>query len=348
MDRIQRVRRLDNLLHRNQDRIYPARHIPATERLSRFDFIQLYRLTPETFDELIVYLDNDLRRPTTRSHSLSVSDQVEIALRFYACGTFQSVVGDSMKVKQPTVSRIVRRVTDALLNHARDLISWPTLEQQHVQAAKFAQQRRMPNVLGCVDGTHVRLVNRPHIHEEAYINRKQYHSINAMVTCDADLRIIHLDTRWPGSTNDARVFNMSSLMDGIENNRLDTIPGSYLLGDSAYALKTYCMVQYQDRPTLRPHQRRFNAALRSTRSTVERCIGVMKKRWTCLNGLRNEPEKASRIIAACACLHNFCLGDPIPIVENYASDSSDDDDDGMEEVRENALLRRNEVALTFA
>ena len=38
----------------------------------------------------------------------------------------------------------------------------------------------MPGVVGCVDGTHVR-ITRPFEHEKAYVNRKNYHSINVQV-----------------------------------------------------------------------------------------------------------------------------------------------------------------------
>ena len=38
----------------------------------------------------------------------------------------------------------------------------------------------MPGVVGCVDGSHVRIV-RPVNNEKAYVNRKNYHSINVQV-----------------------------------------------------------------------------------------------------------------------------------------------------------------------
>ena len=38
----------------------------------------------------------------------------------------------------------------------------------------------MPSVIGCVDGSHVRIV-RPMDHERTYVNRKVFHSINVQV-----------------------------------------------------------------------------------------------------------------------------------------------------------------------
>lgn len=143
---------------------------------------------------------------------------------------------------------------------------------------------------------------------------------------------------------------------GIESGDLHMIPGAFLLGDSAYALQTYCIVQYQESPNLLLHQRRFNASLRSTRSTIERCIGVLKKRWACLKGLRLKPEKASRVITACACLHNFCINDPLPEeeidlhvdIEDDVELESDYSDSSNIHETENARVRRDAIALSFS
>jgi len=59
----------------------------------------------------------------------------------------------------------------------------------------------------------------------------------------------------------------------------------------------------------------FNRRRSTTRSTVERCIGVMKKRYRCLlryRTLEYTPEKAGQIINACAVLHNMCIRANLP------------------------------------
>ena len=47
----------------------------------------------------------------------------------------------------------------------------------------FFQQANFPNVLGCIEGTHVR-IQRPSEDEGSYINRKSYPSINVQAVCD--------------------------------------------------------------------------------------------------------------------------------------------------------------------
>ncbi|XP_077512050.1 uncharacterized protein LOC144122989 isoform X1 [Amblyomma americanum] len=60
------------------------------------------------------------------------------------------------------------------------------------------------------------------------------------------------------------------------------------------------------------------------RCVVERCVGVPKSRFRCLQRYRTlhyEPERAVVIIAACAALHNICLE------EALAADKDDTTDD---------------------
>ena len=40
-----------------------------------------------------------------------------------------------------------------------------------------------PSVIAAIDGTHIRII-APHEHEEQYVNRKHYHSVNVQATCD--------------------------------------------------------------------------------------------------------------------------------------------------------------------
>ena len=40
----------------------------------------------------------------------------------------------------------------------------------------------LPNVIGCIDGTHIR-IQAPSTNEHEYVNRKNVHSINVQVKC---------------------------------------------------------------------------------------------------------------------------------------------------------------------
>lgn len=51
---------------------------------------------------------------------------------------------------------------------------------------------------------------------EEYRNRKGYFSINVQAVCDAELKLLNVVARWPGSAHDATIFNNSVLRGKIE------------------------------------------------------------------------------------------------------------------------------------
>ena len=61
----------------------------------------------------------------------------------------------------------------------------------------------------------------------------------------------------------------------------------------------------------------YNDAHAKTRNIVERCFGVLKSRFRCLDKtggtLLYTPEKVCQIFVASSVLHNFCIDRNIPI-----------------------------------
>ena len=51
----------------------------------------------------------------------------------------------------------------------------------------FYDSYQLPNFLGCIDGTRIKIVTPPaHLQPEEYINWKNVYSINVQAICDAD------------------------------------------------------------------------------------------------------------------------------------------------------------------
>ncbi|XP_046400480.1 putative nuclease HARBI1 [Ischnura elegans] len=92
----------------------------------------------------------------------------------------------------------------------------------------------------------------------------------------------------------------------------------WLLGDSGYRLEPWLLTPVLGMVMPNSPEDRYNRALRRARNTVERCIGLLKSRWRCLlkhRVLHYMPNKASRIINACAVLHNMCLDRNVQLEE---------------------------------
>ncbi|VDI39718.1 Hypothetical predicted protein, partial [Mytilus galloprovincialis] len=128
-------------------------------------------------------MTGDLERGTNKDTALSVEQQVMIALRFYESGSHLQVVGDTMRFYKSTVSRVVDRVTDSFVARKDDFISLPDNQRKNVIRAKFYEKAGFPNVVGCIDGIHIR-ITRPRINEPALVYRKEFHSINVQAICD--------------------------------------------------------------------------------------------------------------------------------------------------------------------
>jgi hypothetical protein len=61
--------------------------------------------------------------------------------------------------------------------------------QRNKIKADFFRVGDFPNVIGTVDGTHVR-IQAPHEDEPSFVNRKGFHSINVQDICDAEGKIL--------------------------------------------------------------------------------------------------------------------------------------------------------------
>lgn len=77
----------------------------------------------------------------------------------------------------------------------------------------------------------------------------------------------------------------------------------------------------------------YNEAQRKTRVRVEQTFGVLKMRFRCLQRYRTlhfAPDRASRIITACAILHNMCHKYNTPEPE-YEDEPESHEGNGVEE-----------------
>lgn len=108
-----------------------------------------YRLNRDMIIELYELIHKHLEPHTKRNHAVPGLLQMFCALRYYACGSFQRVVGDGFGIHRSTVSRIVVRVTNAICRLTNRYISFPQRAQdfiRHKQA--FHNIAGFPNVIG--------------------------------------------------------------------------------------------------------------------------------------------------------------------------------------------------------
>ena len=270
-------------------------------------FRSRFRMTKESFKELLELLESDLRYDSKRGQPITGEKQLLIALRFYATNSLQQVTGDTIGVSQPTISRIVSRVSKSICRLYNQFIQFPKNENSSETMKRFynllngdPNSKPFPGVIGAIDCTHVQVLAPGVDNREAFRNRKGYLSLNVQAICDADLIFTNVVVRWPGSVHDSRIFNNSEVCAKLANKEVNW----WLLGDEGYGCKPYLLTPLLD-PKTRP-EKAYNYAHIRTRNVIERAFGVLKKRFGCLSGLlKQDLVNTLPTITACFILHNF-------------------------------------------
>ncbi|XP_053407669.1 putative nuclease HARBI1 isoform X2 [Mercenaria mercenaria] len=169
--RLRRIRNINRFI-RVDRRFFKDRSNPL-EVLSRDEVRERYRFFPET----IVYICGllDLARPTQRSQPLTALLTTLVSLHYFATNCHHIVTADLHGVSRSSVSRAVSQFTDQLCGRMQDFIPFP--EDKQACQRQFFNIAGFPNVVGVVDGTQIR-IQGPTEHEEDYVNRKGFHSIN--------------------------------------------------------------------------------------------------------------------------------------------------------------------------
>ncbi|XP_061182280.1 putative nuclease HARBI1 [Saccostrea echinata] len=214
---------------------------------------------------------------STKNNALPPLLQLLACLRFFATGAYHKLIGDSMHVSESTVGRCCRSVTDAILGIRWHFISFPRDDKARQTKQEFIKIAGFPNALGCVDGTFVRIMT-PSNNEQDFVNRKGYHSLNVQMVCDAKFRFTSICANWPGSVHDSRIWRESALCQQFERGEHN----GFLLGDSGYPCRRFLMTPYLNPQT--DAQQRFNASLCRTRVLIEQSFGILKRRFSCLQG----------------------------------------------------------------
>ena len=188
----------------------------------------------------------EIESPTERSYAIppEIKVLILIALQFYACGTFQRTVGDTIKISQSSVSRIVNLVSTSLSRKLAEFVRWPlNTDIPNIQRG-FFNIAGFPGIVGLIDGTHIR-ITAPSEHEEQYVNRKNFHSINVQVVVDNQCQFLQISAKWPGSTHDSRVLRESLLQNKFERRgQEENGEMMFLLGDTGYPLKSWLLTPF--------------------------------------------------------------------------------------------------------
>ena len=289
-----------------------------------------------TFDRLLVILRPFLQREDTRFRNCITPEKV-LAIGIYRLahgGSFENA-GVAMNVGKSTAIEAFVDVVDGLYELRNDYIKFPTtVAETSASIATFTPLSNLPNIAGAIDGTHIK-IKAPKDSAVDYFSRYQQHDVVVQAVVNGKKAFMDVAAGFPGSMHDARVLRNSIIYEKAEHGDIlaegpiHRVDGSeiqpYLVGDSAYPLSPWLQKPFPE-GTRDPDEIRFNQELSSARVQVECAFGILKSRWRILMGMEeSKVQLISKIILACAVLHNFCIlhGD-----EWEENDENNDHDQG--------------------
>lgn len=271
-----------------------------TFRLDRFAFMFVANAIRESVE----------RQPGARGpEPMECERSLAICLLHLAHGYTYHTVCTNLRngLCEATVGRTVRLVTRAIVLNLKHLIHFPRTEAgRSAIASVFELRSLIPNILGAIDGTHVR-VSPKRREQLSYINRKGYYSVLVSAVCDYRGYFMSVDLGFPGKMGDSRALQLSPLWTTAWE--MFGKHGYYLYGDSGYPLLMWLLVGFRGLATCTAEQLKFNQYGSRARVIIECAFGKVKGQWRCLmGGLRTRSwDDWNVTILACFILHNVTI-----------------------------------------
>ena len=131
LDDIENIAILD-YLERRERTVHPDRGNDLDD-LDDVDFKTRYRLNKHTFEALLRMLNEKLSSETTKNNAVTPLQKLCIGLRYFANGAYQLLIGDVGKVSQPSVSRSIKEVAEAIAELRPKYICLPQTEIERQQ-----------------------------------------------------------------------------------------------------------------------------------------------------------------------------------------------------------------------
>jgi hypothetical protein len=208
-------------------------------------------------------------------------------------------IADKCGIGPGTVWKYVQIVVNILSNTTRypiydKYITNRTGKRLQTIIDRFYVKTGLPNICGAIDGIHILLVHRAStkvtlVHSD-YYNRKKRYSIVVQAMCDVDKMFWNVCVGCLGGVHDRGQFKTSSLYKQLRRQQILQHPQitvgqltikPYLVGNSAYPIRTYLMKNYRSRDVIDINyedKKRFDRIMNRGRVVIEHAFVTLKGR----------------------------------------------------------------------
>lgn len=298
---------------------------PLSQSKNSKNFESVFKISRKTFNYICSLVSDDMMaRPSSvndlKGKSLSLNDQVAVALRRLSSGESLSSIGESFQLNQSTVSQVTWRFVEAMEERGLRHLCWPLTEAEMEEIkSKFVKIRGLPNCCGAIDITHI-MMTLPTMDsaDDVWLDREKNCSMILQAVVDPDMRFRDIITGWPGSLSDDLVLRSSGFIklseEGkrLNGKKMELTQGlelrEYIIGDAGFSLLPWLLTPYQGRG-LSDFQSEFNKRHFATRVVAQRALARLKEMWRIIQGVMWKPDKhrLPRIILVCCILHNIVI-----------------------------------------
>ena len=273
-------------------------------------FMNVARMDKETFLLLKKMLKQNGN--LIKSNSINVGQKIMIFIHVLI-GHTNRQTAERWQHSGSTISVIIHEVSEAFRRCSSHILVRPK-EGDPVQPKIANDPTFSPffdNCIGALDGVHIHAFVSTAEHS-VFRDRKKNISQNVLGAVNFDMTFSYVLTGWEGSANDGRVLE-DARAKGFPN-----LPGKFFLGDGGYALTSTCLTPYRG---VRYHLKEFQAGNAggprnakelfdlkhsSLRTVVERCFGVLKKRFPILVVMPSfHFPYQCELVSCCVLIHNF-------------------------------------------
>lgn len=238
--------------------------------------------------------------------------------RYLATGSSFTALAFTFRVGETTIGKIIHETTEALWDELHPVhMPVPTRQTFHQIARDFLQIWNAPNVIGCIDGKHIR-VKCPAKSGSMYFNYKQFFSVVLQGVADAHYKFAVIDVGGYGKQSDGGTFQASHLYQLITKKKIDIPEPSFLPGtdvqaphvlfaDEGYPLLPFVMKPYRG-TNLNYKEECYNNRLSRARKVVECAFGILASKWRLLlQSIACDISGVDSIVKACCILHNTII-----------------------------------------
>ncbi|XP_065091134.1 uncharacterized protein LOC135712083 [Ochlerotatus camptorhynchus] len=203
-----------------------------------------------------------MKKDTLMRSAIPVHIKLMITLRYLATGGSFKSLEFLYRVPKCTTSTFLVETLEAIYKSLKNFIKVPSSQTQWMPIVQaFSTKWNFPGCFGAIDGKHVLIRNPPESGSD-YYNYKGSYSIILLALVDADYRFIYIDAGAQGRISDGGLFQESSLLRYMEENRLGNPAGTLIVDEMGAGMAVFTLLKTAMgllQPTgglVHPHQHR--------------------------------------------------------------------------------------------